>query len=147
VSHTVRNKVKGVKFHAPSITAALQRMGLTLNVDFFVSEKADHSIVNWRRVKKTNEPPVQIWIAKHAVCKAAGTNNSASNEVGFRADKNGNLEIVNNEYDSENNFTPPVIKKFTDFVKVEGTKIVARKKGHTKFVEKMVKGKLKLFVQ
>lgn len=147
MSHTVRNKVKGVKFHVPSIVAALQRMGLTLNVDFFVSEQADHSIVDFQSHVKSYEAPVQVWIAKHAVAKAAGTKSTASNEVGFRADENGNLEIVNNNYDSSYNFTPIVIKKFTEFVKIEGVKIAARKKGHTKFVEKVVNGKLKLFAQ
>lgn len=148
MSHTVRNKVKGVKFNAQAVAEALKRMELVEGEDFHVSNKADHFIVDYTGTVKEWEPPVQVWIESKCVPKVRGAKRGgASNEVGFRADENGNLEIVNSDHDSRVTFTPTIIKQFTDFTKIEALKMVARKKGHTKFVEQVVKGKLKLFVQ
>lgn len=150
MSSTVTNKIKGIVWDEDTVEALRQtllRYGLTEGEDFHVSTKSDHTLTDFQYRPKTYEPPVRVWIEKPAVGKVSGGKPTASNQVGFR-ESDGNLLIVNNQFDSGTTFTPEFVKGFTEIIKIEKIKVQARKQGYSTFVERKNKaGRPQLFVQ
>lgn len=149
MSHTIEGKANNIRFHVPAICAALERMGYEQGVDFHTSQACDHHIVDYHGSRRMNEPPVQVWIDRKRVKRANNPKKRApaSNEIGFRADTDGKLIIVNNQYDSNATFTPAVVNEFKQFVRVEGAKIEARRRGHQNIQEVRVGNKIHVYAQ
>lgn len=148
MSVTIKTVISGVRYDADAIAAALKRFGLKQDSEFFVSANASHHIIGFRDKVETSFPPVGVWIVKAATPRLCGeVGKCAYSETGFRANEDGDLEVIGDDADKKQFFNAEFQKGFVRIVKVEALKKAARKKGYKKFFEQAVGNKIKLYVQ
>ena len=137
MSRTIEVKVEGTKFNADAVVATLKRMGFP-EERIKKSNRADHFLVDYKGRVRTEEAPAQVWI----------TRVGASNEIGFCADKDGYIKILNNYHDSTSGvFKKAQEDKFRKFIPIESVKVAAAKKGVKNLVEVKVGNQIKLLAQ